>query len=449
MSSINIQAPYSINIANQAIDFTEDNLISWRVSGAVQGKFKIEIKTTVDQSVYSFEQLTNNSSYTIPENTPNLINGQTYTITIQIWATDGVGGFIAGNMAQSTAPFIASKRPVIAIQDVSVVNPNITTTNDIFIVFDYTSDSPLKSWNARLFDANENFIEETGFVQDSTKQHIFFNLRADREYYVDIQAQSVLNLIGISSRIKYLVQPIAVPFSSLTEYKKTDNGIGIELKWTPILVEGEIKNPPPVFIGGNEIDVRDNEVKFSSGFSLINNFYMRFLVRDLPNPTYTIIPNVIVEGLESDPVLNQPKDPLFNQDYFWVDSSTYTNVTSVNIIANSTSSEISTNDLWLETTSVSSATNLQITRDADPPIQSTSRMWLEEFFDRESSVFIRFFDNDDEIELVQYNHLIRMFIKKPNQSIELLQTLSLDYNDYYFIIQKTNGVWSLQGGGSN
>ncbi|NCC70210.1 hypothetical protein EOM09_01350 [bacterium] len=54
---------------------------------------------------------------------------------------------------------------------------------------------------------------------------------------------------------------------------------------------------------------------------------------------------------------------------------------------------------------------MQITRDADAPIASTSRLWLQEYFDRESSIFIRIQDDEDEVEVGQYNNIIKLLIK--------------------------------------
>lgn len=258
-----IQKPYSISINGTTIDTAnEDNLIKWKVSGAVQKSFSIEIKNNADGNVvYSVPKTV---SYLTQYNLlkENLINGNEYKITITVFDEND------NSATSDQVIFQTSSRPIVTVSPIGtndiVGNPSYNFSSSYL----QSENVPLKSYVAFLYDFNKNVINKSGILTDSNIEYMFSNLQSEKSYYIEFQITSNTGLTGTSGLISFNVLYTS-PYINTTLNAYNVENAGIELNWKTVQIIGAT-NGSTSFTQNGEIDVMQGTVYFDEGFSIDN-----------------------------------------------------------------------------------------------------------------------------------------------------------------------------------
>lgn len=277
-----IQKPYSISINGQTIDCAnEDNLIKWKVSGAVQKSFSIEIRNNSNGSVVFTVPQT--ISYLTQYNLAagSLPNGNEYKITITVFDENN------NSATSDQVIFQTSSRPIVTVNPVgnngTVENASYNFTG----VYSQSESVAMKSYIAYIYDSNQNVISKSDIKTTTPLEFLFNDLQSEKSYYIEFQATSNKGLTGTSGLVEFNVLYTS-PYVNTTLSAKNVENAGIELNWRVVQILGATTGTTS-FVGNSEIDVTDGSVYFDNGFSVSGDFSLKLWIRNPKNKEDLII----------------------------------------------------------------------------------------------------------------------------------------------------------------
>ena len=441
MRTIGIQKPFNINLANRTVNAREDNKITWQNSGAQQWERKIEIRLNSDNSlVFELprEQSTSNS-FILPEET--LVNDNIYRIVITVWD--------AYENTSSSDPvlFNAHSRPVIELVE---FNPTITTNNTL-ISFSYSVEEPegndIRSWNLFIYDSSDALIYSSGVQYTTSLEHFVTNLLNNQTYYVQIQAISAKNMIGLSPKESFQVQYVEQPYDTSIQAQNVENA-GIKVSWNVLQITGEGENYS--FIDETKLNVLDGKVWFDKGYRIEGDFAIRMMLEQTPNEQfveaddikvfkYNETESLVGVGLEDllvvDPLLSivAPQELGIVASYVQPSPSLYP----------------ADNFLWVQDPFLigQAARLITIDRNGVSPDtvvgQLSTKMWFAEDYDSEAAIVAIFQEENREITLRRFNNRFVLSFSNTHTT----QQFTATGDRFCVIIQRIGGNWSIQGGG--
>jgi hypothetical protein len=269
-----IQKPYDINIRGLTIDASEDNQITWKVSGAIQTSFSMQFvlnntgETVIDTGI--LPSLTN--KYFIPKGT--LVNGREYKVKIKVFDS-------ANNSSTSEYEvFQTSSRPNL---EITVPNEINSQSYNFSVKYSQPENVRIKSWTGFLYDDMGNPVSNTGVKTSGNIEYLVSGMVSNRNYFIEFKATSEKGIVGTTGRL-----PFYVSYSKPNVYvnlsaDNTDNA-GIELNWNVIQIIGRTEGIPN-FIESEKLNLRGDLLTFDEGFSLDRDFTLKIW---LENPYYNM-----------------------------------------------------------------------------------------------------------------------------------------------------------------
>jgi hypothetical protein len=266
-----IQKPFDINLRDQAIDRNEDYLIRWKTSGDISTSFSIEIYNNDDDTLmwsiprtYSYAL-----SYTIPAN--SLTANKDCKIAITVW--NSAGEFATSNFVT----FTVTSKPVVTVDPFDII------TNHSYLFTATYSQSEMvriRSYTVNLYDANQVLIRTSGEKTDELLEHRFSALKNNTSYFVEFIVVSKFELSASSGLLPFSVQ-YENPDMYFEVSAANSDKASIKLNWKVIQVIGKT-SIEPIYIDGQELDVREGKVYFDEGFSLDRDFTLNVWLRNIP-----------------------------------------------------------------------------------------------------------------------------------------------------------------------
>jgi|GEM_PF-1866825 len=268
-----IQKPYNISLKGITIDATEINVVTWKVSGAIQYFYALTIKNnTTNATVYTVSKTSSYaSSHSIPANT--LTNNNQYKISIQVWDSGS-----ASTASSDYEVFQSSARPIVSVSSISAVaSPSYTFSAS----YSQAQSIPIKSWIAYLYNDDSVLIAQSGIQSTPLLSYTVDNLSSGSSYFIEFQATSNNSLTGTSGLIPFSVF-YSTPNLNVNLTIENVDPAGMQLSWDVTQIIGESNNP--IYISGEELDTRtNNKAWFDTGYSIDNNFTLKSWFRGLTN----------------------------------------------------------------------------------------------------------------------------------------------------------------------
>jgi hypothetical protein len=269
-----LQKPYNLSPAGGvAIDANENNDFSWSVSGDVQTAFEIKIYDNMTNSlIWSLPKTYSYSTkYTLPPST--LINGKEYKWRVTVYNEKNQSITSDYQIVQT------SSRPTVNVNQIGVVSaPSYLFS----AVYSQLEGVPIRSWNVLLYDEDFALIEQSGIKTESILEYLFSNLKSEKSYYIEFQVTSIKGLTNTSGKIKFNVLYTQPRVNANLTAENLSDIAGIRLSWNVIQIIGET-DTAPIFIDNEKIDLLNNRVVFSKGFSVSNNFTIKLWIEKPKN----------------------------------------------------------------------------------------------------------------------------------------------------------------------
>lgn len=256
-----IQKPYGISLKSTTIDANENNTIKWKVSGAMQSAYSLEIRKNSDNTIVISVPKTNSYANQHVLASGTLINGNEYKITITV--------FDELNSSATSDPdiFQTSSKPIVTLSPIGTV-----TNFSYNFQATYTQDESvgLKSYIAFLYDENQRLITNSNIKTMQPIEHIFSDLESETNYFVEFQATSNKGLTGTSGLIGFNVL-YTQPSVSVNLTAKNIENAGIELSWNVIQIILKAEGTTP-YLDNEKIDLSLGRVYADEGFRIDENF---------------------------------------------------------------------------------------------------------------------------------------------------------------------------------
>lgn len=417
-----IQKPFNISVGGKTIDADLDNLVSWSISGAIQTEKSIVIKLNSDNStVYTYPQTASFSqNLNIPAST--LTNGEVYKLLVTVWDSES-------NSATSDAVvFQCSSTPVATVDTPTVSAPSYNFTGN------YSQDETvdMQSWIMYIYDSEQNLIDDSGIQTVTTISYLFDGFQSDEDYYIELQVQSALGLIGTSGLIAFSVSYSQPHMKSTLSVENVPNA-GVKITWDALQIIGD--GTDYSFISGEKVDITnstDSEIHFDSGYEIEDDFSMRILIESVPNDTFDIIENITIIECATSPV---DTDALWLENPNQLTEKTYTLVASP-IVPTTTAS----NTLWLHDVSMLSEVVMTVDADINQP-GSTNIAWLDLGANLDNLTINIIHEDDYTVYLRRYNGTFYLY-----KNNDIVDELELTATNYCLVIKRINEVWSIEGG---
>jgi len=413
---ISIQKPFSISVKGLAIDASEVNTITWKVSGAIQTSYSIEFKRNSDNlTVFSVPKTNSYSTtYQLPAN--SLINGNEYKILITVYDE-------TNSSATSDAEiFSTSSRPIVSLSTVTTVKApwyNFQAT------YSQAQSIAIKSWIANLYDSNQVLIKQSGIQTTSPLQYLFDGLVSGKSYYIEFQATSNKGLIGSTGlkpfSVLYAKPNMSVDLTAIN----TDNG-GVKLAWGATQIIGQSENG--TFENNEKLNVTNGKVTFSNGFNIQSDFTAKLWIENVPNPPI----------LDNTQTLSKSSAPS-NFNAIWLEDSNQTTEKSLTIVASKTQ-PIDTNTLWIDDASLTSSYTLTAEYNLATP--ATNALWVEAANIKDTIYLMKMSGDNGYLTLDYYNGKFVLSKYENNIKTKVAERI-ITGSKFYVYIQQIGDTYRL------
>ncbi len=355
-----LQKPYGIVFPfaeNKTIDANSPSEVRWKVSGSIPNAFSIVILDNTDNSpAWSLPKTSSYAmKYTIPSGV--LQNGKEYKIRIIVW-----------NEANETTMsdfvvFETSSRPIISL-------PPLDTIGSPSFVFNATyqqgENVPLKSWNAFLYDDNQNKIAESGIMTVTPIEYVVNNLNSETNYFIEFKVTSNKGLTSTTGLIPFYVLYTRPQINVSLIAENVPEVAGIKLQWKPIQIIFD-SNDTPLFIDDEKIDLRDGNrvITASEGFNIRNDFTLKLWIED---------PHKVSKGVLGETFIIASASPPSDLSAIWVHDPSQIEEKIIGVIA-SNSIPSNPDSMWIDDQNITSEKTLTPYVGEDKP--SNSHLWFD------------------------------------------------------------------------
>jgi len=247
-----IQKPVNLVLGNgnQAFDVTQPTQVSWTVTGSVQTSFAINFyNNNTNQLIYQVQASSYATSYLLPADFVSLLP---IKFIVQVWAADG-----SSAISDSSPVYLASVPPVVTVN-----TPNVAAPSYVFsATYSQATNIPLSNWQAFLYDANQNLIQQSGIQTSPTLSWMFTGLQNSQFYYIQFQATSAVGLTANSAMVQF--EPIyATPMLNSILTAQNVYPAAVQLTWDILIITGAVTGTAIYVNNRTALDVRNGTVYF-------------------------------------------------------------------------------------------------------------------------------------------------------------------------------------------
>lgn len=298
-----VQRPYNIkingsNINGSTVDATQNNTISWSLSGDVSVSFQVQIYNNSDGTLaFDSGQVSSYAiSYVLNANLGSITNGNQYKITVTVFNSTGQS---ATSYAQI---FNTATTPTVTLLSIgTVASPNYSFS----ATYSQSQNESMVSWIAYLYDSSKILIGQSAIQTSATMEYTFVGFLSGENYYVEFQATSTSGLTGTTGLVEFFVQYSQPSVGlQLTATNNVDSAT-IDLSWSIIQIIGATDDSNLTYLSGGGVDLTDGKnVWFDNGFNIQDNFsckiWLSSPVYNVNLLTFTGVNGVITLTLEDD-----------------------------------------------------------------------------------------------------------------------------------------------------
>lgn len=414
---IAIQRPFAINISGISIDGNERNTITWRVSGAIQTSFSIEIRNNANNQVILSVPRTNTyaNEYILLPST--LTNGLECRITVSVWGDDNT------TATSDAVIFRTSSKPIVSMEPITTItSPTYTFTAS----YSQAESVRMRSWIMYLYDSNQNRIFDSGISTSPEMERMIENLQSEKTYYIEFQATSLHGLVGTTGRIQFNVL-YSIPKINVALNAENYDRTGIRLNWNVVQIIGQSENAH--FINNEKLDVRNGMVWFDQGFNINDNFTLKIWFENIENPTISQNTEVIISS-------NRPS----NINAIWIEDPNATSERFVDI-AIFKDEPTNYNNLWIEDE------NQTTERVTYPIIQleepALNMVWVDAPKPELANTILELFGDNGKLSLAYYNNTFHLYSIDNDKIKTLLDTHIVTGYAFYLYIQQDGDTYRL------
>jgi hypothetical protein len=414
-----IQKPFSISLTGVTIDGAENNIITWKVSGATQTSFSISIlNNTTLVSAFSLVQTTSSiSSYTLPA--LSLTNGIEYKIAITVWDAG------ANTATSDYVVFQTSSRPVVTVDTIGTVS---NQSNNFTATYTQSESVAIKSWISYLYNSSEVKINQSVLQSATPIEHIYNNLLTGNTYYVEFQATSNKGLIGTSGLISFSVSYSSPTFNTGLVLTNTENA-GINVSWEARQILGISENS--TFIDDEKLDTTSGRVYFNNGFTIDDDFTLKSWFESVSD----------VE-ISEDPELIWHDTSPTNINSVWLDDATK-GVEAVTDIVIKSTAPADTTLLWIQDVGFGVETPIDLYIDESTPL-TTSYLWADTIAPDGRLNQIMILQGDEgELTIEYYNGSFHLVFYNLIDERSVIDSVVASGSVFYVYVQQISGVFTI------
>ncbi|MFB5759117.1 hypothetical protein [Paenibacillus medicaginis] len=264
-----LQRPYNINITGQTIAAEEVIKVTWQVTGDISTAYQVRIYlNSTGSMVYDSGQITSFAqSHNIPANA--ITNGSEFKIAVTIYNSNE-------SISSLSQIFQTSSRPKVSVGTIGTVKSN---SYRFTATYSQAEANPIRSWVMYLYNEDRIRVQTSPISTNSSIEYIFSSLESGADYYIEIQVTSAKGLTGTSGLIPFDVQ-YRQPNVKINLTTENTDDAGIKILWNVIQIIGETTKPP-IFTSDGYLDLTDDTLTFSEGFSVDQDFTIKIWMRNI------------------------------------------------------------------------------------------------------------------------------------------------------------------------
>ena len=258
------------------------------------------------QSVTSFA-----NSITVPANAAGLTNGTYYYAYVQTTASGETSS------SSNSVQFYCYSTPVWGFSN--IVDGG-TVDNSTFVPavsYVQTEQEPLGAYNILLYDSSQNLLTSSGVTYVSSEYaplsltYTFTNLNDSTVYYVRATGTTANNTQLDTGYIRFTVTYVSP--STYSQFYLTNNCDEGYITYSSNIsaIDGEAGSGNPIYIDDDSVDLRNDYVSWTDGFSVSGNFTLKAWITN-PNLNSTLL---TLSGDEGDIVIGIYEDENSSQVY--------------------------------------------------------------------------------------------------------------------------------------
>ena len=414
-----IQKPYNISLKGITIDAAEVNVVTWKVSGAIQYSYALTIlNNTTNATVYTVSKTSSYNTYhSIPANT--LTNNTQYKISIQVWD--------AGDTSTASSDyevFQASARPIVSIASTpTVASPTYTFSAS----YSQAQSIGIKSWIAYLYNSNSVLITQSGIKSTPLLNYTVDNLSSGESYFIEFQATSNNSLTGTTGLVPFNVF-YSTPNLNVNLTIENVDPAGMKLSWDVVQIIGDSNNP--IYIADEELDTRaNNKAWFDTGYLINDNFTLKSWFRGLTNNQISDDGQIIVSS-------SAPS----NVNALWLPIATASTPTLIQMSVRNIAPSDNKN-IWIQDSLQTSEKLLNLYIGNNEP--SSSFVWINQESFVSNSKILNLVGENGRLALEYYNGAFHLSSYDLLNVKTELSSVFATGNSFYVYIQQNGDTYSL------
>lgn len=256
-------------------DATIGTTIKFSWNGNQSFKNRCIIKTNdTNETVYDNTIETFKLEHTIDLEKATLENGKRYNAFITVFDKDD----IESDIQPIGEPCLCLKTPVFTFTNITKDQVIRSSTYNFILSYSQENEELLDSWSISVYTRTHTLVSTSGVKYDTGQlNYVFSGFTNKNEYCVRAIGQTINGIPLDTGYIEFSVTyDIYSVFSILEPTNLKDIG-AIQLRSNIVSSEGHLKNEPGVYIDGEFLDLKNNEVTYSEGFAFDGDFSLVLL----------------------------------------------------------------------------------------------------------------------------------------------------------------------------
>lgn len=250
----------------------------------------LTIKNNVTlQTVYSQTQISYRFEHILPANT--LVNGTYYQATLTTRDAEG-------NVSSPSVPiqFYCFTAPEFAISNMPYNNVISNSSFSFNVTYNQIQGELLNAYVFNLYSASGALISTSSTLYNAsadlplTVSYLFSGFEDKASYSIEVIGVTVNGTQITTGRVQFTTDYIAPDMFSFLFLTNNCKGGYITIKSNVTSIPGNTNPDPPIFINGNEVDLRKDGsyVEWPESYNIPKDFTMRLWGRDF-NPNTEIL----------------------------------------------------------------------------------------------------------------------------------------------------------------
>lgn len=242
---------------------------AWYGNQAFKNRCIIKTNDTNQTTVYDKTIETFKLEHTIDLESATLENGKTYLAYITVFDNEDN----ESDIQAIGEKFMCLKTPVFVFTN--IIEDQVVSSSNYEFLLSYSQENGelLDSWSISVYTREHTLLSSSGTKYDtSSLNYIFQGFSNKSEYCVRAVGQTINGISLDTGYIGFSVTYNQYSVFNLLELTNLPDVGAIQIISNIVSAEGKLKKEPPIFLDGEYIDLRDNELTFDEGFLFDGDF---------------------------------------------------------------------------------------------------------------------------------------------------------------------------------